>query len=130
MFNSIFFTELFRYVVNGLIATAANYSAMAFFIDFLSKGNAWLASILACAVGITVSFLGSRYFVFNSSSKGEVIPQIGRFICVYASAAALYGLVLYFWTDCLGYPWQIGFLLATGLQVCISYLANKFFVFK
>ena len=118
-----------RYIINGLAATAINFATLSVFIFVLGEGMAWLASGLASCIGITASFVGSRYFVFPGS-QGAVAAQAGKFVAVYAATACLHAAVLFLWTDTLGWDWRIGFLIATGLQVAVSYSANKFFVFK
>ncbi len=76
-----------------------------------------------------MSFLGSRYFVFRGQ-QGSVVKQGSLFLLVYAAIAVLHALVMYVWADRLGYDYRIGFLLATGMQMAFSFLANKFVVFK
>ena len=44
--------------------------------------------------------------------------------------AVLHGLVLYIWSDRLLLDFRSGFVLATGLQVVLSYFGNKTMVFN
>jgi putative flippase GtrA len=121
--------ELIKYIINGLIATAVHYSVLRFNIEKLHFHSAAEANMVAAVLGIFVSFLGSRYFVFckdNEPIKGQAI----RFAFLYSSIACLHGLVLLIWTDWFGLNYKLGFLIATVLQVSISYLGNKFLVFK
>ena len=118
-----------RYIINGLVATGVNFCAMAIFVYMLGDGKAWLASALACVIGITTSFIGSKYFVFPGA-QDKTYVQATKFVLVYGLTACLYALVLYLWTDLMGWDWKIGFVLATGLQVAVSYSANKFLVFN
>lgn len=127
--DQIIRSQVVRYLINGVVATIVNFGALSLFIGFLPQGMAWFASALASCLGITVSFLGSRYFVFPGA-LGRVAIQVGKFIGVYGATACLHALVLFIWTDCWLLPWKIGFILATVLQVAISYLSNKYFVFK
>jgi putative flippase GtrA len=121
--------ELIRYVINGLIATAVHYTVLKFNIEVLNLHSAAIANMIAAVFGISVSFFGSRYFVFRKAKdpfKGQAI----RFSLLYGSIAALHGLVLLVWTDWLGLNYSIGFLIATSFQVSITYFGNKFLVFK
>ena len=63
------------------------------------------------------------------SARAPVARQASRFVLLYALLALLHGLVLYLWTDRLGFDYRIGFLLATGMQLVLSYLGNKIMVF-
>lgn len=127
--DQIIRSQFVRYLINGFVATAINFVTLSLFIGLLPQGMAWFASALASCFGITASFLGSRYFVFPNA-LGHVGIQVGKFIGVYGTTACLHALVLFVWSDCWHLPWEIGFILATVLQVAISYLSNKYFVFK
>lgn len=121
--------QLVRYLINGVVATVVHYSVLRFNIEVLHIPLAGIANAIAAVFGITVSFLGSRYFVFRGQ-QGSVVKQGSLFLLVYAAIAVLHALVMYVWADRLGYDYRIGFLLATGMQMAFSFLANKFVVFK
>ena len=121
--------ELIRYVINGIIATAVHYGVLSFNIKELNFPSAGLANLIAAVFGITTSFLGSRYFVFRKFEESIRIQAI-RFSGLYGAIAILHGSVLLIWTDSLGFDYRRGFLIATGLQVSLSYIGNKYLVFK
>lgn len=122
-------SELLRYITNGLVATAVHYTVFVFNLEVLSLSSAAIANLAAALVGIAVSFLGSRYFVFRKIQE-PVVRQFFKFGVLYGSIAILHGLVLLIWTDWFKYDYRIGFLIATGFQVSMSYCGNKFLVFK
>lgn len=122
--------ELVRFIVNGLAATAVHFAVLTFNLKVLGFGSAGLANMVAAVFGITTSFLGSRFYVFAGSAQQAWLPQVAKFSGLYAVAAVLHGLVLWLWTDRLGLDYRIGFVIATGMQVSLSYLGNKFLVFK
>ena len=121
--------QVVRYIINGLVATAVHYGVLRFNIEVLHIPLAGVANAIAAVFGITVSFLGSRYFVFKTVDE-SIVRQGALFLVVYACIAVLHGLVLYAWTDCLGFNYSIGFLLATCLQMTCSFFANKYMVFR
>lgn len=118
-----------RYVCNGLFATAIHYAVLTFNLDVVAVNSVGLANFLAAIVGITVSFLGSKYFVF-AGSAGKLEDQAARFVLVYGAIALMHGLILFVWSDQAGLPHTWGFLVATVVQVAMSYFANKFYVFS
>lgn len=122
-------SEIFRYAANGVVATAAHYAALTFNLQVLDIGSAGTANFLAAIVGIVISFFGSRYFVFRQIDE-SILTQAAKFGGLYAAIAVLHGGVLFAWTDVMGMDYRIGFLMATVLQVSLSYLGNKFLVFK
>jgi putative flippase GtrA len=121
--------ELLRYGLNGVVATAAHFAALTLNLEVFHFASAGWANFCAALVGITVSFLGSRYFVYARTGQ-RLITEATRFAGLYGAIAVLHGLVLSGWTDWLKLDYRWGFLLATVLQVSLSYLGNKFLVFK
>lgn len=121
--------EIARYIVNGLVATAVHYGVLTMNLKLLGVPSAGLANLIAAVFGITTSFLGNRYFVFTKSSDA-FIPQAFKFMGLYGAIALLHGVVLFIWTDHYGIDYRAGFLVATCLQLILSYLGNKFLIFS
>lgn len=121
--------QFFRYLINGLAATAVHYGVLRFNIEVLEIPSAGVANGIAAVFGILTSFLGSRYFVFRAADR-SIVRQGSMFLAVYAVIAVFHGLILYVWTDRLGFNYTVGFLLATLMQMTCSFLANKFMVFR
>ncbi len=121
--------ELLRYAINGVVATAAHYGVLTFNLEVLNFPSAGLANLAAAVFGITTSFLGSRYFVFRKNDE-TITLQAMKFSGLYGVIAVLHFLVLLIWTDWLGLDYRLGFLIATGFQLSLSYIGNKFLVFK
>ena len=118
-----------RYVINGIIATAVHYAVLRFNLGVLHLPSAGLANLIAAGFGISASFLGSRYFVFRAHG-GSILHQLAKFGVLYACIALLHGGVLWLWTDVNHFDFRIGFLLATALQVALSFWGNKTLVFR
>jgi putative flippase GtrA len=121
--------ELVRYAINGLVATVVHFAVLNFNLQLLGLSSAGMANFIAALFGIATSFLGSRYFVFRQRS-GDVVSQALKFSGLYGLIALLHGLTLYLWTDQWGLDYRAGFLLATLLQLSLSYIGNKYLVFK
>ena len=121
--------ELARYVVNGIAATVVHFGVLTFNIEVLELRSAGVANGIAAIFGITASFLGNRYFVFPGA-RAALSTLVLKFGGLYGAIALMHALVLALWTDWLGLDYRIGFLLATGLQASLSYLGNKFLVFR
>jgi len=121
--------EIIRYIINGVLATGVHYSVLTFNMQMYDMQSAGLANLIAAFFGITASFIGSRYFVFKKHLE-PIHNQAVKFTLLYASIACLHGLVLYGWSDVYGFDYRIGFIMATFLQVLLSYRGNKMLVFK
>jgi putative flippase GtrA len=121
--------EVFRYGINGVAATAIHYATLVLCLEVFGIPSAGAANGLAACVGIGASFLGSRYFVFRNTAA-PMLPQFMRFAGMYGLIALLHAATLLVWSDWLRGDYRIGFLAATLLQVSLSYLGNRHFVFK
>lgn len=122
--------ELIRYVVNGVCATAVHYAVLTFNLKVLGFPSAGLANLVAAMFGIAASFIGNRFFVFQSGREAAWHAQIFRFVALYACIALLHGGVMWVWADWQGFDYRVGFLLATVMQFVLSYIGNKLLVFK
>nr|WP_237049568.1 GtrA family protein [Lysobacter oculi] len=121
--------EVARYIANGLVATLVHYCVLEANMSLLDMRSAGVANGVAAVFGIAVSFLGSRYFVFPGRTDGALM-QLSRFLPVYAILALMHMLFLRAWSDHFGFDYRVGFLIATALQVAVSFLANKLLVFR
>ena len=117
-----------RYVVNGVVATAAHYGVLFLNLEVLEFQSAAVANLVASIVGIGVSFAGNRWFVFAGTSEG-IIHQAARFVGLYALIALLHGSVLLLWTDWLTLPYGLGFLIAVGIQTLLGFWGSRRYVF-
>ena len=121
--------EVLRYIINGVVATLIHFGMLTFCLKVVDIPSAGLANLIAAMFGITASFIGSRYFVFPVTGD-KIAAQVLKFSGLYGGIAILHGFVLLIWSDWLGFDYRIGFLIATALQVSLSYVGNKFFVFR
>jgi len=123
------FEQLFRYGVNGLVATGVHYGALVMLIEQFRLSSAGAANLLAALIGICVSFLGNRYFVFKQT-QSAVFRQAWRFSLLYGAIALVHGAVLFLWADWLEMDYRLGFVMATIMQFVLSYTGNRLLVFK
>ncbi|MGO9544806.1 MAG: GtrA family protein [Rhodomicrobium sp.] len=121
--------EAVRFGINGLTATAAHYAVLRTCLEAFHFSSAGLASFVAALFGISVSFAGSRWFVFRHGSK-PVLDQATRFIVLYGLLACMHALLLFLWTDLWGLDYTAGFAVAVAIQATASYTGNKHLVFS
>jgi putative flippase GtrA len=122
-------SQFLRFIVNGVVATAVHFSVLVFCVEVAGFPSAALANAAAAVFGIAASFLGNRYFVFAKTGRNAIM-EAARFGGLYAAIALFHGLSLLVWTDWLGFDYRVGFALATAMQVSLSYLGNKYIVFR
>jgi len=118
-----------RYVIIGLVATGVHYAVLTFNLTVLQIRHAAVANFFAAVAGIGVSFVGNRYVVFRALDK-PWWRQFARFWVLYACIALLHSSVLWIWTDLQGLDYRFGFVIATCLQIGLSFIGNKRLVFQ
>lgn len=118
-----------RYVINGLAATCVSYAVLSACIHLARIPSAGVSNFIAAILGITASFIGSRYFVFPGGTE-SIWHQLTRFWLLYAALALVQAAVLFAWTDVAGLDYRVGFLVGTFLQMVCSYFGGKHWVFK
>lgn len=122
-------TQILRYAVNGVVATGVHYAVLTLNIKVFGITSVGLANFIAAFFGVTASFLGSRYFVFPRTN-GILLEQAIKFSGLYGAMLVMHGLLLWVWSDLQGLDYHLGFLLATSVQVAVSFIGNKWLVFK
>lgn len=122
------FWQLVRYVINGLIATAVHYAVLRTGLQVVHLPSAGLANFIAALFGITVSFAGSRWFVFRQTRE-PILRQAGKFVTLYAAIAVMHAILLFVWTDLWRLDYNLGFAIAIVIQVIGSYFGNRYLVF-
>jgi len=121
--------EILRYAINGLIATAVHYGVLTLNYDLFKFNSAGIANLVASIFGITTSFIGNRYFVFNIITE-SISTQFKNFLTLYGIIAILNFIIMYLWSDIMGYNYNYGFIIATILQFLFSYFGTKKLVFN
>jgi putative flippase GtrA len=123
------FWQLIRYVINSVVATVVHYTVLRIGLESLHLSSAGLANFLGAIVGISVSFAGSRYFVFRRV-QASVLHQATKFVALYAAIACMHAVLLFVWTDLWRLDYTTGFLIGTVIQVTGSFFGNRFLVFN
>ena len=117
-----------RFLINGIAAAAVHYAVLTLCLGPLGVNSAGISNFIAALFGISASFVGNRYFVFNARNE-RFLHQLARFWLLYAGLALLHGAVLLLWTDWAGLDYRIGFLVGAALQTVCTYFGAKQWVF-
>lgn len=121
--------KIIKYGINGVFATGVHYFALFLQVERIGITSLGVANGVASVFGITASFLGNRFFVFNDADE-NILSHAVRFILLYTALAFFnYGFMFYF-GDLQQVDYKLVFLIATVIQFVLSYFGNKILVFK
>ncbi len=121
--------RLVRFGLNGLVATVVHFSALYLTVSIWRWPSAGLSNLAAALVGIGVSYLGNRYFVFRSGDT-RVVSQVSKFVALYLALAGFHGIFLFFWSDLGRADYRVGFVIAEVIQAVGGYFGNRHVVFR
>lgn len=114
--------------MNGLVATGVHYSMLTAFVEVLHLKSAGIANGIAALFGISASYVGNKVLVFRSDARHT--RTLPRFLLVYFLVAVLHTGVLTLWTDYAGLAYQLGFIIASGGSIILTYFSNRILVFN
>ena len=119
--------QIFRFLVSGLIASGFNfisYRALYLFFE-----NILFASICGYCVGIIVSFVFAKYWVFNNSISKPLLKSFSLFCFIYFLGGIEMSLVILF-IDKLIENYKIAWLFGAFIGTLNNFLGSKYFSFK
>lgn len=120
--------EILRFLINGAAATAVHFAVLVVLIEVVGIVSAGLSNALASIVATCVSYAGNKIFVFESQARHR--DSGVRFIILYMGLLFWYAGSLFLWSDVLGFNYKMGFVIAVIIGTVLSYMGNKFWVFR
>jgi putative flippase GtrA len=119
--------KIVKFAIVGLMNSAVSYgtySALLFFFHV-----PYLASLLlSWCIGITAGFAGHRYWTFRS--RGDRKKEITRFLMINALFCLLNMPLLLFFVELVKLNPYSAQLLTMVILAAISYMANRFWIFR
>jgi putative flippase GtrA len=131
--------EKLRYLVVGVVNTAASFVAFWLAIRFFSAPlealTGWKHSTVAVVLQwaswvlmVVWSTTTMKYFAFRS--KGHLGKQVMRAYFIYLPAQGLSSLILWVAMVVFGLPAVVGQAFAIFISTIFSYLGHKYFTFR
>ena len=119
--------QIFRFLVSGLIASSFNFiSYRALYLIFK---NILLASISGYCVGIIVSFVFAKSWVFNNSTNQPLLKSFSLFCFIYFLGGIEMSLVIVFLNRLIE-NYKIAWLFGAFIGSFNNFLGSKYFLFK
>ena len=119
--------QIFRFLVSGLIASSFNFiSYRALYLIFK---NLLFASISGYCVGILVSFVFAKYWVFNNSSSQPLLKSFSLFCLIYFLGGLEMSLGIIFLNRIIE-NYKIAWVFGAFIGSLNNFLGSKYFSFK
>lgn len=119
--------QLLRYGAVGVINTGLGY-AVIFGCMYLLELGAVTSNVVGYATGLLVSFILNRTFTFRST--GAPRAELVRFVAIFALAYAANLIALLVLARRLDVHEGVAQLIAGVVYFGLSYLLNKYYVFR
>ena len=119
--------QIFRFLVSGAIASSFNFiSYRAFYLIFK---NILFASIFGYCLGILVSFVFAKFWVFKNSSRQPLLKSFSLFCLIYFLGGIEMSLVIVFINRIIE-NYKIAWVFGACIGSLNNFLGSKYFSFK
>lgn len=122
--------QAIAYPVSGVLVTLSDYLIFGLFFTLLSTGLLE-STVIAYAVGLVVSYLLNRFWVFRKgASKQSEATSLWRYVVFLAVNLVITYAMLWAMEAWFGISPYIGKLVVNGFMFFWIYLGNTYFVFR
>ena len=119
--------QMLRFFVSGMIATGFNFiSYRAFYLIFK---NLFFASIFGYCIGIIISFIFAKSWVFKGNSSQPLVKSFSLFCIIYFFGGLEMSLVIIFLNRIIE-NYKIAWLFGALIGSLNNYLGSKYLSFK
>ena len=126
-FYKINYLQILRFIISGLIASTINFLVYNSF--FLIFNNIIFASLCGYLIGILVSFIFTKVWVFKDKSKLKEFNKLLIFCLIYFLGGILMSLIIILFNRLIGNH-KIAWLFGAFIGSLNNYLGSKYLLFK
>ena len=119
--------QIFRFLVSGIIASSFNF--ISYRTLYLIFKNILFASISGYCVGILVSFIFAKSWVFKNSTRNSLLKSFSLFCLIYFFGGIEMSLVIVFMNGIID-NYKIAWLCGAFIGSLNNYLGSKYLSFK
>ena len=120
--EKILFLKIIRFLISGIVATAANLSTLYFLTEYL---RIWyiFSGTVAFLCGVSVSFVLQRFWTFKDlvNDFSTIYLQIFFYFLLAGINAIINAFLLYGFAELLGWHYLVGQIIAGGIVAIESY---------
>ena len=119
--------QILRFIVSGLIASIFNF--ISYRSLYLIFNNILFASVSGYCLGILVSFIFAKSWVFKNSNGKPIVKSLSLFSLIYFLGGIEMSLVILFVNQLID-NYKIAWLFGALIGSINNYLGSKFLLFK
>ena len=119
--------QIMKFFVSGMIASGFNF--ISYRAYYLISKDLFFASIFGYCIGIIISFIFAKLWVFKSSSSQPLIKSFSLFCLIYFLGGIEMSLVIVFFNRLIE-NYKIAWLFGVLIGSLNNYLGSKYFSFK
>ena len=121
------YQQILRFFVSGVIASGFNF--ISYWALYLISKNLLFASISGYCIGILVSFVFAKSWVFKNISTQPLVKSFSFFCLIYLFGGIEMSLVILFLNRLID-NYKIAWLFGALIGSLNNYLGSKYFSFK
>ena len=121
------YQQILRFFVSGVIASGLNF--ISYWALYLIFKNLLFASISGYCIGILVSFIFAKSWVFKNISTQPLVKSFSFFCLIYFFGGIEMSLVIVFLNRLID-NYKIAWLFGALIGSLNNYLGSKYFSFK
>ena len=119
--------QILKFIVSGVIASSFNF--ISYRAIYLIFNNILFASISGYSIGLIVSFIFVKSWVFKKSSIQPLVKSLFLFCLIYFFGGIEMSLVIFFLNRLID-NYEIAWLFGALIGSINNYLGSKYLLFK
>ena len=120
-------SQIIRFIIAGSTASLVNYLISKSI--YLIFKNIFFASVLGYSIGLLVSYLLAKIWVFKDSSKKRFLKSFSFFSLIYVLGGIEMSLIIFFVNGLID-NYEISWFLGAFCAAINNYLGSKYLLFK
>ena len=119
--------QIFRFIFSGLIASFINF--LVFNSFYLILKNIIIASLFGYVIGLSLSFVLAKIWVFKDDSKKRIFKSFFVFCLIYILGGLEMSLIIFFLNQ-FAVNYKVAWLFGAFIGALNNYFGSKYFLFK
>ena len=119
--------QIIRFIISGVIASIFNF--ISYRSLYLIFNDILIASIFGYCIGISVSFVFAKLWVFKNSNSQPLVKSLFLFCLIYFFGGIEMSLVIFFINQLID-NYKIAWIFGAFIGSINNYLGSKYLSFK